>query len=253
MLLDDCICLGQNITYECTVCGEGPTVWNGSLFQCTAGEIILRRHPATGECSYGTIDISAKSIGQGEFNGNTSLTCYTSQLTLQNITSIVNNNTVTCLHLYETSLRVVGRTSVHLTTGIINYVQIKIKTNAISCQFIIILYSKKLLMHVCMPIYYIADPGPPPTNIYLSEISPMHLMLSWNSLSASSCSSLNYIVYAIGDCSAFPHKTMYTNTTITYTNLTTVSKNCSVFLQTELCESILGAMSNPFAVTLKGK
>ena len=90
--------------------------------------------------------------------------------------------------------------------------------------------------------------------MYLSDITPIDLILSWSRNSSSSaCSSLNYIVYPKGDCSAFPHKTMYTNTTITYTNLTTVSKNCSVFLQTELCESILGAMSNPFAVTLKGK
>ena len=124
MLLDDCICVGQEITYECTVCGEGATVWTGSLrlFRCTGSDIILRHRNflemAMGACLDGPINISARSISQREFDANTNLTCYTSQLTLQNIITNVNNNTVMCIHLInETSQRIVGRTSVRLTKG----------------------------------------------------------------------------------------------------------------------------------------
>ena len=97
------------------------------------------------------------------------------------------------------------------------------------------------------------DPASPPSNISLSNVTPMHLMLSWNP-SSSSCSSVSYIVYPMDGCysSAFPHNTAIPKTIITYTNLSTVVKNCSISFQTVLCGNILGEMSNLVVLTLKG-
>lgn len=39
--ITDCVCPGDVVTYECTVCGGLVTVWGGSAFQCAKQEIIL--------------------------------------------------------------------------------------------------------------------------------------------------------------------------------------------------------------------
>ena len=43
--MEECVCPGQTLTYECTVMGEleGLTVWSGSLFDhyCNSREISL--------------------------------------------------------------------------------------------------------------------------------------------------------------------------------------------------------------------
>lgn len=58
--LTDCTCPGYNVTYECTVCGEGATVWTGCLFDCHSDEITLRHSlfvtdSASGECNNGAV------------------------------------------------------------------------------------------------------------------------------------------------------------------------------------------------------
>ena len=125
MQLDDCICSGQDVTFQCTVCGEGGTEWSGSLFrQCTSGAIYLRHrefslNSTTRACGKTRNILIAKSIGPGEFDANKNLTCYTSQLNLHNITTTDNNNTVTCVHVESGSKQtVVDTTTLLLTTGI---------------------------------------------------------------------------------------------------------------------------------------
>ena len=109
MQLNDCVCLGHEVTYECTVCGEGATVWTGSLFDCTSGEIVLRHRDFNsslthGICNNKTVDATDVTI----INGSE---CYTSQLRF-----VINhdqiNKTVTCLHD-----RVVNNTVTQITVG----------------------------------------------------------------------------------------------------------------------------------------
>ena len=34
MALNDCICQGYNVTYECTLVSSGATIWKGTAFDC---------------------------------------------------------------------------------------------------------------------------------------------------------------------------------------------------------------------------
>lgn len=123
--LNHCNCPGQNLVYECTVCGEGATVWTGSLFECPNGQILLRHRefrddwPIGECCSSNGVLITAQSIGPGEPDIHTWSDgfCYTSQLRLQNVTISDNNKTIACHHNDGNSVRVIDNDTLVLTTG----------------------------------------------------------------------------------------------------------------------------------------
>ena len=123
-LLNGCICPGQEseMTYECTVCGQGATVWTGSsdLFNCLSGGIILLHRAFEGETSgkCNLIDgaVVANSVGPG-VTGINNLTCYTSQLHLRN-QSYSEGDNVTCFHSTTTlSESVIGSDIIIKITG----------------------------------------------------------------------------------------------------------------------------------------
>ena len=95
--ITECICPGHELIYQCTVCGEGVTVWTGSLFNCTSNNIILSHRlfedefGTTRECNNGAV--TAHSVGVLRENDTD---CYISQLVISKNTDI-NNKTVTCL------------------------------------------------------------------------------------------------------------------------------------------------------------
>ena len=95
----------------------------------------------------------------------------------------------------------------------------------------------------------------PPDNIHISEIDPiaMHVTLAWNqSCHNQHCSSASYTVVANGGCNVFPNTTVYTNTSIIYTNMTINGQNCTFQLHTIACENIVGNGSDPLLVIIKG-
>lgn len=112
--LTDCVCLGYEVTYECTVCGDGAlaTLWSGSLFECLGGKITLRHsqfeNSTSGECNSGTV--IARSSG-------VDMDCHISQLTLLNLTQSYHNYTVKCSYINNTSLSIVDEISVPITIG----------------------------------------------------------------------------------------------------------------------------------------
>ena len=91
-----CVCPGDTLTYECTVIGSqlGTTVWSGTAFECTSGEISLL-HSAYGEtsglraydeCNNGSI--MAQCLGIEE-----SMTMsYTSQLNITVSTHVIGKS-----------------------------------------------------------------------------------------------------------------------------------------------------------------
>ena len=111
----------ERIAYECTVCGEGVTVWTGSLFNCTINDIILSHRllengsvsGTRGECNNGAV--SAHSIGVSREN---STNCYISQLCISMITCDMNNRTVTCLHAFGANETVVDTMTLDYISGI---------------------------------------------------------------------------------------------------------------------------------------
>ena len=90
-----CVSFGDILTYECTVMSSpfGTTVWTGSAFNCTSGEIALLHQFFTdshsrGSCNHGATHIAAKSIyTQNNF--------YTSQLNVT-LTPDIVGQTIKC-------------------------------------------------------------------------------------------------------------------------------------------------------------
>ena len=97
MILDDCLCQGHNLTYECSVVGGGATVWKGIAFDCPLADdevIIFHRMNYTSQrpqtCNHGAIIGRAISVEND---------VYTSQLNIQvNDTENLMNTTVVCAH-----------------------------------------------------------------------------------------------------------------------------------------------------------
>ena len=121
--LSGCACLGYPQTYVCAVVGEpgGTTVWQGSAFNCTSGEISLfhDRYESDGGdfgyCNNG--DIVGRSL-RAVSSSNFTMTSYVSQLSV-----IVSSNTIgksiECVHDDGTTQTptIVGHSTITATTG----------------------------------------------------------------------------------------------------------------------------------------
>ena len=110
------------VTFECSVCDRGATVWTGSLFDCLSksNEITLRHNQfesgssTSGDCNNGAVVAHSTAVLS---TNNTD--CYISQLMI-NISMVtdVNNKTVTCRHVDDTSETVVDTVPLSFITGI---------------------------------------------------------------------------------------------------------------------------------------
>ena len=110
MAVNDCICRGYNVTYECTVSGDGATVWKGTAFDCflTDNEfLIFKVSQSVHTCNNGAI------TGQVVRADNDS---YTSQLNVH-INDTENNATVVCAHDNGTESIEIGSAILNITTG----------------------------------------------------------------------------------------------------------------------------------------
>lgn len=110
--ITDCVCPGDVVTYECTVCGGRVTVWGGSAFQCANQEILLSNRNfgtsgASGVCNDGAI------VGRGISAEND---CYTSQLNIT-FTDGLQNSTIVCSVDNGTYSRAIGRDLLRKSTG----------------------------------------------------------------------------------------------------------------------------------------
>ena len=88
-----CACIGDILSFTCTVVGLGSTIWKGSAFVCpTAQNQIVLRHSEFNRTDLVLCggDIVATRL---RVDGD----CFTSQLSV-NISDQVNNTTVMCAH-----------------------------------------------------------------------------------------------------------------------------------------------------------
>lgn len=113
-MLNDCTCLGHNLTFQCVVTGRGSTIWQGSAFNCSSGiqlrHTLFQSGSPTGECNGGTI------IAQGISASD--LHCYTSQL-IVSVTPSLNRKMIACVYDNGVNATFVGNYEVTITTGII--------------------------------------------------------------------------------------------------------------------------------------
>ena len=99
-----CACPNEVLTFNCTVVGGAATVWSGTAFTCTSGEIILAHteFPLQAlEVCGDAISANITSVENGYF---------TSQLRV-NVSSEMNNKTITCTgsgKVGETTLTVIS-------------------------------------------------------------------------------------------------------------------------------------------------
>ena len=108
-----CTCPGRVLTYECTITGSGSTVWKGSAFECTSGEIVLPHNlfneisTAAGVCNNGLFT----AYGIRVVNNS-----YTSRL---NITVSHNTagKTIQCAYDDGQHEAIIGTDIVSITTG----------------------------------------------------------------------------------------------------------------------------------------
>ena len=111
--LDDCTCLGDTQTYECSILGGGLTIWNSSAFDCLHNEIKLRHSrfmnsQATGKCNNGTIRASSTGVSEGY---------HISQLNITIVQEIINE-TVECVHRnINSEVTTVGHKILEITKG----------------------------------------------------------------------------------------------------------------------------------------
>ena len=113
--LSDCICPGYVITYECTVFGDGFTVWQGSAFDCplSGNEILLSHNNFEDEtirtCNDGAI--VGRSVGIMD-------NYYTSQLAIS-FTTGLDGRTIECMRVGgTTSAMTIGSSMLLTTTGL---------------------------------------------------------------------------------------------------------------------------------------
>ena len=91
-----CACFNEILTFNCTIVGDGTTLWNGTAFVCVSdfNEIPLRHDNfgtpsgAGGSCTGGRL------IGRSLSSNNN---CFTSEL-LVNASAELNNKTIRCIH-----------------------------------------------------------------------------------------------------------------------------------------------------------
>ena len=111
VLLSDCVCPGCELRLECTVIGQGLTVWTGTAFDCeSAGNEIALFHRILSErvCNDGTTIIVGRGIRQEGLN-------FTSQLIIEEVNSTLERRTVKCLHDDFNEETIVGSYTIQFT------------------------------------------------------------------------------------------------------------------------------------------
>ncbi len=85
------ICPGDIAAYRCTVCGAGATLWSGSIFECTSGEILLRHaeflnnrsaSSIGGQCNKGAVVAQSIGVDVDTNSSHSVRECYSSHLNI---------------------------------------------------------------------------------------------------------------------------------------------------------------------------
>ena len=106
--VSNCACIGDILTYKCTVTGPGYTVWQGSAFECPGNNIQLRHssyvNGTMGQCNDGLI--TGHSLG-------VSNNIYTSELNIT-VSTGLTGRIVECVHRNMTMNRI-GSLTIEVT------------------------------------------------------------------------------------------------------------------------------------------
>ena len=112
--MSDCVCLGHNVTFECTVCGDGATVWSGTLLHdaCEPDTFVLRHNSFESGLECNNLAIRSTRISLDN-NGHQ---YFTSQLSFV-ANSSHDNKTVVCSHQSGPNETIINNVSIAITRG----------------------------------------------------------------------------------------------------------------------------------------
>jgi hypothetical protein len=121
-----CVCVNQNLMFNCSINGTGITEWSGTAIDCSDG--LLLRHIKFLDVN-GTMkscgQITARSIRVD--NG-----CYSSQLTAT-ATAAQNNTYVRCIHRLNEEQNLIGAVSLTVISGenacAHNFIMLQLRTS----------------------------------------------------------------------------------------------------------------------------
>lgn len=239
--MTDCVCPGDVVTFECTVCSgiAAVTVWTGSGFQCT-NDILLRHSnfERTGNeskiCNDGQVVGRIESAQSG---------CFISKLNVT-YTDALQNSTVECSADNGTVARKIGSEVLNRSTGMSNFKNTSLSSS--STRFL------KFYLFKHIPILN-SDPFSPPQNIRLTGVKDSELIFSWNE--AGICPSLSYNIVS-RNCGVCPNSTSATSVTCTNFTLTGTITLCALMIEAVICSEgmpIVGFTNTSTVVNLTGK
>ena len=236
MVLNSCTCSGHNQVYECTVVGEGATVWKGTAFECAAtnNEIVLFHEYNNGMSSNQRMCNNGTIVGRIIMAENGT---YTSQVTVA-IRPEMANRSIQCIYdSIDGTTTEIGSAILTITTG--------------GCFLLAgISYHAVIICHIlisCMHLYSTV-PFPPPTDVYIVDLSLRQVVFKWSSVS-STCHHIRYNIIS-NNCGHCPDIT--THTTATCTGILASGQQCTVALQTIVCNNLIGNTSKEIEIVLRG-
>ena len=131
--MEEFVCPGQSLTYECTVIGElgGLTAWDGSLFDtyCTSHEISLfhtnfdSTEGSIGEC--GEIMARSVRVNINETGRNNSIGYFVSQVSIP-VSSNTSGKNIECQYDNGNTYLPVGDMAIPAETGYSYFLQLMI-------------------------------------------------------------------------------------------------------------------------------
>lgn len=196
-------------------------MWQGSAFNCTGNRISLL-HRINDEAYCNGRAIYGRIISTDHRN-------YTSVLNV-NVSSILHGKTVECWYDNGTSLMHIRSYTIIVKSGKHN------NNNNTTCVII-----TKLII-------FLIEPFPPPENLSISHLNSTHLSFMWSTV-LSVCTTLHYKIHAT-DCGFCPPATV--NPEMTCGGIILDGRVCTVQIETSFCDQIVGNLSVPVSVTLKG-
>ena len=222
---NDCSCIGDTLTFECTVMSGSATIWRGSAFNCASSdnEIQLLNNTAGNEtCNYGMI--TGRVIRRQDNNYTTQLNVILSSNLIGKTVECASNNGSEPVTISNTIL------AVGMYVGRDPSVSMHAYTNIIAIHYSVMAY----ILSTAVPL-----PPPDAISIALVDFGVKEITFSWSPV-ASDCPTVHNNILA-SNCGSCPTTT--NQTCVTCTDIPTDNSMCTFAIQTVVCGNITSNMS----------
>ena len=95
------------------------------------------------------------------------------------------------------------------------------------------------------------EPYPPPVDVSVRNIMPDQITFGWAQPSYMPCAALHYHISS-SNCGRCPNNVTHTSHDVTCTDVVMDGSVCSFAVQAVVCDTIIGNVSIPAFVLLKG-